>query len=592
MIAETYDAFLKMFEILPMPEDFKAVRGHRIKPAPYAPVVLRVARGSFAHLPVSVVVPEECIFTTEVRPGFSRHMPVGEQQILRAALSCAPFAGKVCPLGFIRDTDGGEKADVLLECDVEMRPWMPNQASVLIDIPSDAEPGDYEAKVTFYAHAMFYDERVVTEIPFTIRVEKAVIPQGDDRAFYLNLWQHNFNIARHLEVPAYTARHIEALRPFVKSLCALGCRVATVVLSDAAWGGQGAFEYWNNPSDLYEYNYVRIRKDRDGHFKYDFSFADAYIGLMAEYGAKDIMFTGLYGIWTNREFGCVVEDWPDAIRVSYVDETDGAIRFMRTRAEVKDYFRAVYQWIVNTGKLERSVVMGDEVDLGGKTEGWTEMLRIFHELMPGIRMEWDNAPWSMRTDEYKNEPVDVYTPGIDAIAKAKKEDLDAAYARVREGGHILWSTCCYPPLPNSFLGCKLTEVRLHGLITRHMRTEGFLRWNYTVWPADPRARLDIQTWPVGDCCFVYPAKDGGCLLSLRYLALRRGIEDFELAHLVESTVENGAAIAEKAVAKVVVEPDMAKWDFDNYFEEGRERLYSGDINDYEEARGLLLDALR
>lgn len=70
---------------------------------------------------------------------------------------------------------------------------------------------------------------------------------------------------------------------------------------------------------------------------YDFSFAVAYIALMKEYGATDVMLTGLYGIWADPKEGLkpIVEDWPDPIRVSYLDEVTGAICYMRTRKEIE-----------------------------------------------------------------------------------------------------------------------------------------------------------------------------------------------------------------------------------------------------------------
>ena len=62
--------------------------------------------------------------------------------------------------------------------------------------------------------------------------------------------------------------------------------------------------------------------------------------------------------------------------------------------------------------------------------------------------------------------------------------------------------------------------------------DGFLRWNYTVWPEDPRREIRFSRFEAGDTNFVYPAYNGDVLLSLRYKNLRRGIMDFELARAV------------------------------------------------------------
>lgn len=64
----------------------------------------------------------------------------------------------------------------------------------------------------------------------------------------------------------------------------------------------------------------------------------------------------------------------------------------------------------------------------------------------------------------------------------------------------------------------------------YLNIDGFLRWNYTVWPEDPLNKITYRypIWPAGDTNFVYPGKDGKPLLTLRYMNLKRGIRDFEI----------------------------------------------------------------
>ena len=71
--------------------------------------------------------------------------------------------------------------------------------------------------------------------------------------------------------------------------------------------------------------------------------------------------------------------------------------------------------------------------------------------------------------------------------------------------------------------------------------DGFLRWNYTVWPEDPRADIRLDRFEAGDTNFIYPARNGDVLLSLRYKNLRRGIADFEIARALCEKRGNGAA---------------------------------------------------
>ncbi len=584
---------MENYTIVPLPESYKAAQGHPVREG-LAEIRLRVLRNSWAQVHFAVTCPGHTTLLVEERAAFGHHYPPHNESVLRASLHIPGLTGRMHIVELVTDDDGVGKADVLSEAGaVHLRPWHLGQLAALVDIPADAEPGLYTGEVRFFTHAMFEDERLLQAFPLTIQVEAVTLPDARDGKFYLNLWQHVANIARKAEVPMFTDAHIEALRPYAKALGDLGNKVTTIVCSDCAWGGQMCVKEYYQPSDLYEYNFIRIRRDTAGKFHYDFTFVEAYIRLMEEYGAVDVMLAGLYGIWAhvNLGFAGIVEGWADAIRVSYIDEADGSLRWMRQAAEIEDYFTAVYRWIVDTGRVENCYLMGDETDLGNTPQGWVSAMDALNRLFPDIHRNWDNGPDSLMSDTYKNERVDVYTPMINLYAPATEEMKTALRNRIEPGGKLIWSVACWPPVMNSFLGTDLNEVRLHGFVTEHMHMDGFIRWNFTAWPDNPREDLRYFSpwWPAGDTCFVYPGKGGQCFRSLRYLALRRGIEDFELCQMVKERCAHGEELASKASAMVLREPDLGKWDFDDKL--GREKYLSLDRADYEGARDMLIDAL-
>ena len=53
--------------------------------------------------------------------------------------------------------------------------------------------------------------------------------------------------------------------------------------------------------------------------------------------------------------------------------------------------------------------------------------------------------------------------------------------------------------------------------------DGFLRWAYDSWPADPLRDARYVSWPAGDCFLVYPGGNS----SIRFEKLREGIVDYE-----------------------------------------------------------------
>lgn len=593
-VQDEYQAFMDTIEIVPMPENYRAVMGKRVcqTEKTVQPLFFRTAKNSFVQMNFAVTVPQRAMLVTEERPEFSHRYKPADTTILRMGVTVeGGLAASVHHVGMLQDDDEVKKGDVLMDGgSVEVYwPYQTRQMVALVNIPEETPPGEYHGTVRFYSHSMLFDERVAREFPFTIRVENVTIPRGENRKFYLNLWQHIFNAARRMEVKPYTQAHLDALRPFCRAYGELGGRVATLVASDIPWNGQGCYNDNAHPTDFYEYNYIRIRRTADGAYRYDFSFAEKYIAMMEEYGARDIMLAGLYGIWGWNETGfeSIVADWPDQIRVSYINEADGSLGFMRTRAEIEDYIRAIYDWLCRKNLLGRTHLMGDEVDLGSASKGWGESLAIIRRLMPGIQLNWDCGPETMCSDACKDMPMHLYTPQIDLWTPASPEEQEELRRRLDADGHLLWSVCCHPPVMNSFLYTNLCEVRLHGLITEHLKMEGFIRWNFIGWPEQVREDLRFLTWPAGDTCFVYPGRGGQCLLSLRYLALRRGIEDFELCQMLKA--QGGQETVDAAVNCVVRQPDMRRWDYLDYA--GREKYMSLNDADYQRARNLLLDGL-
>jgi hypothetical protein len=158
-------------------------------------------------------------------------------------------------------------------------------------------------------------------------------------------------------------------------------------------------------------------------------------------------------------------------------------------------------------------------------------------------------------------------------------------------GRLLWYVCCGPDFPNTFIRSPLIESRIIGILTAFLNFDGFLRWNYTVWPEKPREKLSYRfpLWPSGDTNFVYPANDGRPLLSLRYKNLKRGIEDFELIHMLKAVHSD----AEKILCQVWNRLLKIKDIRDFHFEKGRKReeLYSLDYKDYQWVKSLLLNEI-
>jgi hypothetical protein len=255
---------------------------------------------------------------------------------------------------------------------------------------------------------------------------------------------------------------------------------------------------------------------------------------------------------------------------------------MHEYGEIAGYIAALQDFMERRGWLGAALVVADEP---GDIEKYRESLNAIRTAAPKFRFKTaiNHAEF---ISEFKDAVAD-YVPVLPAVSR----EWDALMeARKSISGRLLYYVCCWPPYPNNFICSPLSEGRLIPLLAAYMGMDGFLRWDYTVWPENPRERLRYRTgeWWSGDTCFVYPSRGGEPLLSLRYFALKRGIGDFELAQMVKA-LPGGEAVLERAWASVIRRRDMREWEY----EQGRDTsdLYSTDWGDYEQAKILMLEAL-
>jgi len=488
-------------------------------------------------------------------------------------------------VGFADDDDGTWKADPILS--VEAMDVESEQLQALwieFDIPRHQKPGVFLGRIELLKHILFEDEELVGTIDVQIEVYDVTLPDPLDYTFYLDLWQHNANIARKHEVPLWSDAHFEILARYVSSLAKLGQKAVTVVVSEAPWSGQGSHTDIDYPSDLFEYSMVFVRRCCTGTWDYDFSAMDRYIELCLSAGInREIEVFGLVNIWQYPEAGYgAIADYPDAIRIRYFDERDRRFKFMRTEAEIAGYIKALEQHFRAKSWLQLVRVVADEPS---DMELYQRRLAKLRQIAPGFR--YKAAVNHVRMFKDITGLVDL-VPILPFIA--------AHWDRVPElasevPGRFLWYVCCDPDYPNTFIKSPLLESRLIPILTKYMRLDGFLRWNYTVWPERPRERLSFRShhWASGDTNFVYPSYGGHPLLSLRYKLLLMGIQDFELLNMVETRYGAYSPVLKEYFRRILFEPDLKK-----YYSEDRsdgQGLYSLNWQDYEGARKLLLDAL-
>jgi hypothetical protein len=106
---------------------------------------------------------------------------------------------------------------------------------------------------------------------------------------------------------------------------------------------------------------------------------------------------------------------------------------------------------------------------------------------------------------------------------------DKLKARAVRGATSTYYVCCNPAKPNDFLFSPPAEGRWLSWYSAARGYNGFLRWAYDAWPADPSRDARHTLWPAGDCFLVYPGGNS----SLRFEKLREGITDYEKVRILK-----------------------------------------------------------
>jgi hypothetical protein len=427
----------------------------------------------------------------------------------------------------------------------------------------------------------------------TIRVEvaEAVLPDVRDWSYHLDLWQHFTSIARYHRVPLWSDAHFRLIEGYLASLAQLGQKSITVIAAEMPWSGQRCFRDRTYPSYLYEHAIIDVSRDAAGELQVDFARLDRLLALAAKYGLDhEIEVFGLLNIWVDESFGFgkVAPDAPDAIRVRCYDAQAGIWGYLRTARELKLFVRALHDHLAEQGLLERTRVAADEPS---DLELFRERLAFLKAAAPGFRYKV-----AINHFEFMEHAPPEIVDAVPALRLACRDPaLTAQLAQELHArdGRMLWYVCCSPPRPNTFLHSPLAEGELHGWLTYALNLDGFLRWAFCLWPAEPWRRVSWRAphWNAGDMFFVLPGRDGSPVETLRYEALRAAAQDYELLKLVERVVPpNQARKAITQAMSQVLSLDLADGLKDLASAQAGE-LYSLDPEDYQAAKSLLIGAL-
>lgn len=366
-----------------------------------------------------------------------------------------------------------------------------------VNVPSNAKPGKYRGKLTVSS-----SNAKSRSLPVELIVSDHILPPDSDWTFHLDLWQNPYSVARYENVPLWSDAHFEAMRPVMKMLADAGQKSVTTTIMNRPWNGQ--------TEDAFGSMVTKIRRI-DGTWLYDYTIFDRWVEFM-------------FSLGIDKQINCY-SMIPWALEFDYYDQATSSNTTIQATPGSQEYneywgsFIADFaRHLKSKGWFEKTMIAMDERPL----ESMQAVLSLIRKIEPDFKISLAGS---------YHEPVIYDIVDFSETFSGKKEFPESVKAKRKELGlTTTFYTCCAEAHPNLFVISDPDEAVWLGWFAQAENYDGYLRWAYNSWTADPLTDARFRTWPAGDCFVVYPGGRG----SVRFSKLVEGIQDFEKVRILRA----------------------------------------------------------
>jgi hypothetical protein len=358
---------------------------------------------------------------------------------------------------------------------------------VSIDIPETAAAGDYTGTIAVAS------AKQQSNLLFTIKVLNQVVPKPSAWKHRLDLWQNPWVVAWKNNVKPWSNDHKLLLKNHLKLYADAGGKYITTYAVHSPW---------SDNSYMIEGGMIDWIKTKSGGWKFDYNIFDQYVQLSMECGIDKAITIYTPIPWGNR--------------FRYLDESNGNYVYPSWSPETTEFKEF---WNIFLTDLQKHL----------QQKGWLEKTYLgineneMKQTLAAIKVIRAHA------NKWKITYAGDWHPELDNLLDdycflyGKESDVEVVKKRSAKGMTTTYYVCCNPPVPNNFVFSPPVEGRWISWYTAAHGYDGFLRWAYDAWPADPARDARHTLWPAGDCFLVYPGGNS----CIRFEKLREGIVDFE-----------------------------------------------------------------
>ena len=381
-----------------------------------------------------------------------------------------------------------------------------------INIPIDADPGTYSGVIQMQSQSGRADLKI------KIRVQDQTLPKPHDWKFRLDLWQNPWVIADYNHVKPWSEEHKALLKKHLQLYADAGGTFITTYGVHSPWGDN---EY------SIEGGMIEWIKQKNGAWKFDYNIFDQYVELAMSVGIDEAI-----TIYTPIPWG---------ERFRYLDEKTGNYVYERWQP-TSDTFKTNWNAFLTDLKNHLEKKGWFNKTYLGVNENAMEQTLSAIKVIKAHSQKWRityAGDWHTELDTL----LDDYSAVFGKEPNVNDVDQRSAHSRTST-----FYICCTPPKPNTFIFSPPIEGRWLGWYAYAHHYDGFLRWAYDAWPADPLRDARFGSWAAGDCFMMYP----GANSSIRFEKLREGIVDYEKIHILK---QKARASTNSDVKKLVRELD-------------------------------------
>ena len=364
---------------------------------------------------------------------------------------------------------------------------------ISFNIPADVDAGIYNGAIEVKS------ENYSVTLTIKLNIQNQLLPKPHEWKHRLDLWQNPWVVAWKNNLKPWSEEHKALLKKHLKLYADAGGKYITAYAVNSPWSDNS----YSNEGGM-----INWIKRTDGSWKFDYTIFDEYVRLAMGVGIDKAI--------------TVYTPVPGGYRFNYMDEKTGnniIVSWPPGSKEFKTY------WNIFLTDLKKHL----------EQKGWFEKTYIginenpLDETLAAIKVVKENSKkwkityagdWHKELENLLDDYCFLYGKG---------SGVDVVKERASKGFTTTFYVACNPAAPNNFVFSPPVEGRWMGWYAAAYGYNGFLRWAYDAWPADPGRDARHTLWPAGDCFLVYPGGNS----CIRFEKLREGIVDYEKIRILK-----------------------------------------------------------